>query len=138
MSIAIVLFSCTENKKTSVPGIDLSNLDTTINPATDFYHYANGGWLKSHPMPSEYSRYGSFDKLQEDNDKQVRELVEELTKVQNKAGSVAQKVGDFYLSGMDSVRIEKEGITPLKPEFEKIQKASTIEDIQSLIGYYHS
>lgn len=138
MATAIVLFSCTEKKKNSVPGFDLANLDTTINPVADFYMYTNGGWLKNHPMPAEYSRYGSFDKLGEENDKKVRELVEDLAKQQHDVGSIAQKIGYFVAAGMDTLKIEKEGINPLKPELEKIQKASSIKDIQGLIAYYHS
>ena len=139
MALAIGLFSCTNKKPhDSARGIDLANLDTTVRPQTDFYNYANGGWLKSHPMPPEYSRYGSFDKLQEDNDKMVHELIETLTKQEDKNGSIAQKVGDFYLSGMDTARIENEGISPLKTELEKIEKATSIKDIQELIAHFHS
>ncbi len=138
MASAILISSCTSSKTDPVLGFDLSNLDTTISPATDFYMYTNGGWLKNNPMPAEYSRYGAFDKLGEENDKQMRELVENLAKQQHKAGSIAQKIGDFVAVGMDTTRIEKEGVSPLKPEFEKIRKATSITDIQSLIAYYHS
>ena len=138
MATAIILFSCSEEKKDSVPGFDLANLDTTINPVTDFYLYTNGGWLKNHPMPAEYSRYGSFDKLGEENDKKVRELVENLAKEQHDDGSIAQKIGYFVAAGMDTMKIETEGINPLKPEFEKIQKVASIKDIPGLIAYYHS
>ncbi|HEY4787634.1 MAG TPA: M13 family peptidase, partial [Bacteroidales bacterium] len=67
MAFGLLLMSCTGNKKPV--GIDPANLDTNVKPGDNFYQYANGGWLKNNPMPSEYSRYGSFDKLQEDNDK---------------------------------------------------------------------
>lgn len=137
MGIAMLLFSFTSEKTEKVKGFDPANLDTTIQPGSDFYHYANGGWLKTHPMPAEYSRYGSFDKLQEDNDKMVHDLIETLTLQKHYEGSLAQKVTDFYLSGMDSVTIEKEGVTPLNPEFEKINKAASIKDIQQLIAYFH-
>ncbi len=134
----ILLFSCSQKNKSAMPGIDLSNLDTSVKPVSNFYLYANGGWLKNHPMPSEYSRYGAFDKLQEDNDKLVHALIEKIAETKNPEGSVAQKAGDFFMSGMDTVAIEKEGISPLKPEFERIMKAHNIEDIQYLIGYYHT
>lgn len=133
MVIAISLLGCTHNKPKSV-GIDPANLDTTVRPGDNFYLYANGGWLKNNPMPSEYSRYGSFDKLQEDNDKMVHDLVLELAKQTNQPGSIAQKIGDFFAAGMDSSTIEKEGINPLKPYLEKIQKASSVQDIQALIA----
>lgn len=132
MAFGLLLMSCTGNKKPV--GIDPANLDTNVKPGDNFYQYANGGWLKNNPMPSEYSRYGSFDKLQEDNDKMVHDLVLELSKQNSQAGSIAQKIGDFFASGMDSAVIEKEGINPLKPELEKIQKASSVKDIQELIA----
>lgn len=138
ITIAILLFGCKRHDKMNVAGIDLTNLDATIKPVSNFYLYANGGWLRKYSMPSEYSRYGAFDKLQEDNDILIHNLVETLSKQNNQEGSVAQKIADFYLSGMDSVQIEKEGITPLKPEFEKILTAKSIEDIQQLVGYYHT
>jgi len=137
MSLGILLFSCM-NKKNSSIGIDPANLDKNVKPSNDFYMYANGGWLKSHPMPAEYSRYGTFDKLQEDNDTMVHNLVLELSKQSNEPGSIAQKISDFFTSGMDSAQIEKEGTNPLKPELEKIQKASTIQDIQNIIARFHS
>lgn len=136
MAIGLFTLSCTSKPKSV--GIDTTNLDTTVKPGVDFYQYANGGWLKNNPMPSEYSRYGSFDKLQEDNDKMVYNLVLELSKQTNEPGSIAQKIGDFFASGMDSAKIEKEGINPLKPYLEKIQKASSDKEIQALVAYFQS
>jgi putative endopeptidase len=138
MSLAVTLSGFSEGNKNSLPGIDPANLDTTVSPARNFYQYANGGWLKLHPMPSEYSRYGAFDKLQEDNDKMVHELVDELAKKPNEPGSLARKIGDFYASGMDTARIDKEGIEPLKPEIENIQKVATVADVQKLIAHFHT
>ena len=137
IAIGLIMSSCNGNKQKSV-GIDPANLDTSVKPGDNFYLYANGGWLKSHPMPSEYSRYGSFDKLQEDNDKMVHDLVLELSKQTNASGSIAQKIGDFFATGMDSATIEKEGLNPLKPYLEKIQKASTIKDVQELVASFQS
>ncbi|GAE85933.1 endothelin-converting enzyme 1 precursor [Bacteroides reticulotermitis JCM 10512] len=101
-------------------GIDLANLDTTVR-GTSFYEYACGGWIKNHPLTDEYSRYGSFDMLAENNQKQLRSLIEELAaKKDNAAGSVAQKVGDLYNLAMDSVKLNQDGATPIKAELEQL------------------
>jgi putative endopeptidase len=137
MAIATIIFSCTGSKKEHV-GIDPANLDLSVKPGDNFYLYANGGWIKKYPLPPEYSRYGSFDKLQEDNDKMVHDLVLNLSKEANQPGSIAQKIGDFFASGMDSATIEKEGISPLKPELENINKATSLKEIQQLIAQLQS
>ena len=101
-------------------GIDLANLDTTALPGTDFYQYACGGWMKAHPLTDEYSQYGSFTVLSENNRKQMQGLIEELAAQQHEPGSVAQKVGDLYRIAMDSVKLNQDGIDPIKPEIEEI------------------
>lgn len=136
MAIGMVMFSCTTTKQKSV-GIDPANLDTTVKAGTDFYQFANGGWLKHNPMPPEFSRYGSFDKLQQDNDQMVHDLVMDISK-NKQADGIAKKIGAFFASGMDSAKIEKDGITPLKPYLEKIQKASSVKEIQELVAYFQS
>lgn len=119
------------------PPIDLKNFDLLVKPQDDFYQYANGGWMKANPLPDEYSRYGSFDKLQEDNDKMLHSLLNELAKVKNQQGSIAQKIGDFYAAGMDSAKIEKEGFKPIQPYLTLIQNAKTLADIQKVVGTLH-
>ena len=111
MTFAAVLASCQTNGESSQKsGIDLANLDSTYLPGTDFYMFATGGWQKAHPLTDEYSRYGSFDVLQENNNKQLRELIEGVAAQQNEKGSVAQKVADLYNSAMDSVALNEHGL----------------------------
>lgn len=119
------------------PAINMEDLDVSVNASEDFYRYANGGWMKAHPLPEEYSRYGSFDKLQEDNDKRLHELAEELAKGQGDNSAVGRKIGDFYASGMDTVMIEKEGIKPLQPYFDRINQIQSVADVQKLIAEFH-
>lgn len=113
-------------------GLDLNNLDTTANPGTSFFRYATGGWSDANPIPDEYSRYGSFDQLRENNQKQIKDLIEELGKTEHKSGSTAQKIGDLYKIGMDSVKLNKDGAAPIKDQLVEIEAAKTVEDIITL------
>jgi putative endopeptidase len=128
-------WSCNNNKTS--PSIDLKDLDLSSKPQVDFYQYANGGWMKANVLPEEYARYGSFDKLQEDNNKRLHDMIEALANSKNSSGVVAQKIGDFYASGMDTIQIEKEGINLIKPLLENINNAKNIKDIQKLIAEFH-
>ena len=115
MTFAAVLASCQTNRESSQKsGIDLANLDSTYLPGTDFYMFATGGWQKAHPLTDEYSRYGSFDVLQENNNKQLRELIEGVAAQQNEKGSVAQKIADLYNSAMDSVALNEHGLDEME------------------------
>ncbi|WP_044164986.1 M13 family metallopeptidase [Bacteroides reticulotermitis] len=121
LAVCFMATGCNSKKDAAlVSGIDLANLDTTVR-GTSFYEYACGGWIKNHPLTDEYSRYGSFDMLAENNQKQLRSLIEELAaKKDNAAGSVAQKVGDLYNLAMDSVKLNQDGATPIKAELEQL------------------
>lgn len=127
---AIIAFTSCKNNDMA---IDRKNLDENINPGTDFYLYANGGWVKNNPLPAEFSRYGSFDALGEESNEKVRLLIENAATTNSKKGSVYQQVGDFYKSGMDSATIEKEGISPLKSYLEEINSIKDKSDLQNLI-----
>ncbi len=111
---AAAMTGCQQGDKTLSSGIDLANLDTTFLPGTDFYEYATHGWQVRNPLTAEYSRYGSFDVLQENNNKQLRELIDSVAAQKNEKGSVAQKIADLYRSAMDSVRLNKEGRRELR------------------------
>ena len=99
--------ACTPGGKQLASGIDLANLDSTYQPGTDFYMYATGGWQKLHPLTAEYSRFGSFDMLYEDNNKRLRSLIEEVSAKENEKGSIEQKIADLYNSAMDSVSLNE-------------------------------
>ncbi len=128
-----------KNMKNKVPAIDIANLDTTIKPGDDFFHYANGNWMKNNPVPAEYSIYGSFEALKEDNNKQLRTIMEEAASDKNaKEGSIKQKIADFYTSGMDSVAIEKAGIKAIQSEIDKIEAVKTNDDLIQLLSFFHT
>ncbi|MBD8389267.1 M13 family metallopeptidase [Dysgonomonas sp. BGC7] len=136
--LAFASFSCKDktNNQNSMEEVkfSISNLDTTAVPGNDFYQYATGGWAKANPIKDEYSRYGSFDQLAEKNQEQVKGLIEELGKAQHKQGSSEQKIGDLFALGMDSVKLNKEGASPIQPQLDKINGASTVLDIVKLTG----
>lgn len=119
--VAAAMTGCAGQKEAkTTSGINLENLDTTVAPSQDFYRYACGGWMKNHPLTDEYSRYGTFEVLIENNRKQLQELIEGLASKQNEPGSLAQKIGDVYNMAMDSVTLNKEGMAPVKAEMDKI------------------
>ncbi|PWD98349.1 M13 family metallopeptidase [Marinilabilia rubra] len=106
------------------------NMDTTVSPGENFYQYANGGWIENHPLPDDKSRYGAFDMLAEENREKVRTIIEEASEMEAKDGSVAQQIGDFFATGMDSMAIEKAGLAPLKDQFQLIAQ---VKDPKSLV-----
>ncbi len=123
-------------------GIDPTNLDCTVRVADDFYGFACGGWMKKNPLPDIYSRYGSFDQLAENNEKRINGILNELLTGTFAEGSEEKKLSDFYRLAMDSVRRTNDGVKPLMPMIEKLQKAKTkkqLFDIQlSLVPYGNS
>ena len=127
------------NASTNGKGIEVANLDKTTDPCEDFYQYACGGWMKTHPLTPEYSRYGTFDMLRENAREQLKELITTLaTNPQSKVkGTNAQKVSDLYAMGMDSARLNREGAAPLMPQIARIN-AMTEADFTSTMAWMHN
>lgn len=118
--------------------INPANMDTTVKPGDDFYKYANGNWMKNNPIPDAYSRYGVFEVLEEQNRDNLKTIFDEVSKDKKaKQGSIQQKIRDFYNSAMDTVSIEKAGISPLKAELDKINAFAGIKDIQKFVTEQH-
>ena len=113
-------------------GLVMSNLDKTTKPADDFYQFATGGWQKNNPLPAAYSRFGSFDQLQEDNNKRINTILSDLQKKSYKEGSIERKLSDFYKLALDVDRRNSEGIAPVKPVLDEIEGASTLTDVRRL------
>ena len=111
-------------------GIDLKNLDTSIKPGNDFYHYAAGGWLKSHPLDAEHAENGAFVDLQEQNQKRIQGIILEYASKPQQKGSLGQKIGSLYNLMMDSARLNREGWAPIKPTLDKIAAIKNRKEYQ--------
>ena len=117
-------------------GIDLSDMNQTVKPGDNFYEYACGGWMKKHPLPAAYSRYGSFDRLAEDNNKRINSILDELQKGNYAKGTVEQKLSDYYKLAMDSTRRNKEGVKPAMTLIKEIEAAPTVEALRAIQDKY--
>ena len=128
--------SCQNTSKT--PAIDLANFDLSVAPNADFYEYATGGWQKNNPLKPEYSRYGSFDILRDNNEKRINELFSEMTKMKAEPGSIEQKISDLYKMGLDSVRLNAEGAAPVKDAVAGILAISDRSQLTPVVARIHT
>ena len=128
LMLALPVAGMAQNKS----GLRMENLDKNVKPAEDFYMFATGGWQKLNPLPAAYSRFGSFDQLQEDNNKRINTILGDLQKKKFADGTTERKLADFYKLAMDSVRRNNEGIAPVKPLLDEMEAARTKQDLQKL------
>jgi len=115
-------------------GVDLSARKKSIDPGDDFFGYANGSWLEEFEIPGDEARWGSFMKLRERSQKQVRAILEDLSEDNFEKGTIKQKVSDFYASFMDAETVNAKGLKPLEPLLEDIAAATSHDDIIRLMG----
>lgn len=122
----IALSACTKHER--IPAINTDNLDLSVAPGEDFYQYATGGWQKNNPLKPEFSRYGAFDVLAENNEIRLNELFSSLSSLKTEEGTVEQKIADLYTMGLDSIRLNNEGIRPVLPYVEKLEGINSALD----------
>ena len=127
---ACLLAAMSAGAQSQVSGIDKKNMDLSVKPGTDFYQYAAGGWLKSHPLDAEHTNNGAFTDLYEENQKRIQELILEYASKPQKQGTIEQKIGTLYNMLMDSVRLNREGWEPLKPTLARIAAIRTNKEYQ--------
>ena len=123
------LAGCANKEAKMTSGIKLENLDTTAVRGADFYQYACGGWMAAHPLTDEYSRFGSFDYLAETNREQLNGLIGEIAAGQHEQGTVAQKIADLYNLAMDTVKLNAEGMAPIKADFDRLAAIKTPAEV---------
>ena len=135
-TMAIIATGC-QQKKELTSGVNLDNFDTTARLQDDFYQFACGGWMAKNPLDAEHSRYGAFDVLAENALKNVNDIIDSVSKNENAAGSLADKIATMYNIGMDSARLQEQGVAPLMPYLEEINSVKTREDVWAEILKMH-
>ena len=132
-----VMASCNNAQKQATPAIDRANFDESIVLNNDFYQYATGGWQKNNPLKPEFARYGTFDVLRENNEIRLNDLFASMTKSEAERGSVEQKIADLYTMGLDSVRLNQEGITPVKSDINQILALNNLTEVAIATARIH-
>ena len=121
--------SSTSTSDSSRKFIEVSYMDTTVRPQDNFFLYVNGGWIKTHEIPPTESGIGAGLEVYNKTKDRLHEILDSTVKLNAAAGTIEQKVGDFYASGMDSATIEKLGYDPLKPQLQEIAAFKTPADV---------
>lgn len=136
---AIFLSACTQKVNTPQKDLIIENIDTTVSPGDNFFNYAEGGWIKKNPIPASENSWGIWSLVNEDTYARVKQINEEAAaKKDATAGSNTQKIGDFWIAGMDTVTIEKQGFTMLQPELDRIASVKDKQSLLDAIAYYQT
>ena len=127
---AIVSCSNKQEKKITV----ITGIDSTLRPGNDFFKYVNGKWYDSVPIPASQSGVGAYMFMNYPQRMRLQGILDSISQTKNPAGSIAEKVGDFYASGMDTLTIDKRGYIPIKPLLLKIDKISDLKSLMSFVA----
>ena len=140
LATALMMTACatTVEKQAEVPAIDINNFDEAIDLKADFYQWATGGWQKNNPLKPEFSRYGSFDVLRENNEIRINELFSEMAEAKAEVGTVEQKISDLYKMGLDEERLNAEGAEPIREALNTILATADREALVASIPQLHT
>lgn len=116
----------------------IENMDSTVSPADDFFMYACGGWIKKNPIPGNEKSWGIWSMVQEETYNRMRKVSESAAEAASPSGSNQQKIGDFYFAGMDTVTIDKLGLTPLSDELKRIEDMTDMRSLSQVIALFHT
>src|SRR5215469_12611942 len=117
-------------------GLDPALFDKTTTPCADLYRFVNANWIKAHPIPPDRTGWGTFVMLDERTLAAQRSIVESAAKASNAQGSIEQKIGDFWATGMDEAAVEKAGFTPIKDDLKRIDGLKSPEEIGNFVNDY--
>jgi putative endopeptidase len=135
-----VFYSCNNasvDSEVSKKDFLAANLDTAVSPSNDFFMYANGGWIKSTPIPGEESGWGVGNLVEEENYSRLRKINEDAAAHKAAEGTIEQKVGDFWFSGMDSISIDQQQLKPLKADIDEINAIKSVKDLENVTADLH-
>ena len=138
LATALMMTACASVEQTKVPAIDKNNFDESIALKDNFYQWATGGWQKNNPLKPEYSRYGSFDVLRENNEIRINELFQAMTESKAEAGSIEQKISDLYKMGLDEERLNKEGAEPIREALNNILAMTERQQVIDALAQLHT
>ena len=137
ISTVALMASCNQKQAQTSPAIDRANFDETVALNEDFYQYATGGWQKANPLTPEYSRYGVFEVLAKNNELQINDLFSAMLESKAEVGTVEQKIADLYTMGLDSVRLNSEGVAPVKRDVDQIMALTTPQELSIAVARIH-
>ncbi len=135
----LALLACNSNK-TTTKGIDplVTHIDSSVSPAENFFMFANNNWFKQNPIPGTKNSVGIFRTIQDTVNSQVRQICEKSAALSNaEKGSKEQMIGDYYFSGMDTLSIEKNGLSALTPTLNKINAIKNSSEIATVVADMH-
>ena len=134
----IALMASCNTKQAGTPAIDRANFDESVALNEDFYQYATGGWQAKNPLKPEFARYGTFDQLRENNEIRLNDLFASIAGSEFEAGTVDQKIADLYTMGLDSTRLNNEGVAPVKADIEKLMSAKKLSHLATATALIHT